>query len=94
MGAALAQINLVEVILQDHFLGVFAFSDQRHHRFGKLPAQRALVAEQKIFHQLLRQRTAALLQAQMAQIDQHRAHDADGIDAHMAKKTLVFDGEN
>ena len=30
----------------------------------------------------------------MAQIDPHGAHDADRIDAEMAEKTLIFDGEN
>jgi len=58
--ARLPQIYFINVGLNDFTLAVVLLQHQRHHCFKPLTYQRTILAEIKVFHQLLSQRTTAL----------------------------------
>ena len=58
--AVLAEVDLVEVGLEDLLLAVVQLEQHRHAELGELALQRALGREEEVLHQLLRQRAAAL----------------------------------
>ena len=72
-------------------LGEAALDDQRHERFAQLALHAALVGEEEVLHQLLRERAAALHGVSAAHVDPQRAGDAVHIDAVVLVEVLVLD---
>ena len=93
--AALPEVDVVQVHLEDLILRDPALEDERHVLFGQLAAQRLLRRQEEVLHQLLRDGAAAdqvLLLA--AQVRDHRADGANQIDAGVVVEAAVLDGED
>ena len=91
---AAAQINAIEVELEDLFLGE---KDLEHHcerRFLPLARERARVGEVQRARQLLRDRAAALLAPARSQIEERRAGDSDRIDAEVMVEAVILDRDD
>ncbi len=88
--AAVAQINLVGVELENLLLGKAVLEFERHHGFGQFPPPGALRAEEEAARQLHRQRAGALGPSVVPQIGPSGAHDANQIETRMLEKTLVL----
>ena len=61
---------------------------------SSLRAKRPVVAEIEVLGELLRQRRAALHRAAFAQVDDRRAHHAQGVDAVVIVEALVLGGDH
>ena len=93
-GAALPEIDLVQVRLEDRGLVISGLDDQGHARLAQLAAPRALGREEEILHELLCERAAALCDPARAQIGEHRARDAAEVDPRVRLEALVLDREH
>src|SRR5690606_24626394 len=89
--ALLAEKYFVEIGRQDLVLAEPEIERYRHYRFLDLAAQRLLAVQVEILDELLRKRAAALHDFAGAQVAPQRARDADGVDAVVGIKALVFD---
>src|SRR6185503_2745158 len=59
LGAALTEVDLVQVALEDLLFGVATLGDDRHRELAELPPIRPLLAQEEVLHELLGERTAA-----------------------------------
>ena len=87
--AILAEVDLVEVGLQDLVLVVVQLQQKRHHELDRLALQRALGRQEEILDELLRHRAAAL-EALSADEADERARDPARIDAVVGVEVAVF----
>ncbi len=92
--SALAQVDIVNIVLQDFVLGIIALRDVRHHRFLELALVAALARQEKILHQLLRERRSALAHVARMEIDVRGLDGADDVDAVMLVEAMIFCGED
>ena len=90
---ARTEIDAVEIEFEDLILGIFALQPQRQDRLLEFARQRALLRQEQVFGELLRQRRAALHRAAAGHIPQPRAQNAHGVDAEMGIETSVLDGD-
>ena len=89
-----AEEDLVEIELEDLVLGEGRFHPQRDQRLADLALVAALVADEEVLGDLLRDRRGALLAGTAgAEIDHDGAHETLGIDARMPVEILVLGGE-
>ncbi len=92
--SALAQVDIVNIVLQDFILGVSALRDVRHHRFLELALVASLAAQEEVLHQLLGERRAALAHVPRGKIDIRGLDDADQVNAVMLVKAMVLGGQD
>ena len=92
--AALTEIDLVEIGLEDRVLVVAGLDQQGHHGLARLAAIGALGSEEEVLDQLLGQRAAALRDAAGAQVREQRASDAAQVDPGMRLEALVLDRQH
>ena len=85
-----AQVDVVEVGLQDLSLGVLRVENHGHERFDELPPQRSFRRQVVVLHQLLRQRRCPLGYSAGAQIPKSRAEHSDRIDTRVMPEANVF----
>src|ERR671913_1281566 len=87
-----AEIDPVEIKLEDLVLRELAFNGERQDRFLDLAAERAAVGQENITRELLSDGRPALRPA--AGVDAHfrGARDADGVDAQVRAEALVLNG--
>ena len=93
---AQAQINLVQVELEDLLLGVGALDLERQQRLLDLALERDLVGQQEVLGDLLGDGGGALRAAARAialHIEQAGADDAAEVEAVVLVEVLVFGGE-
>src|SRR6185436_5262015 len=88
-----AEVNPVEVELKNLRLGELALEPDREQRLLQLAIDRALLREEKIFCELLRNRRATLGNPAMKHVGDQGAADAVGIDAAMLVEAPVLDGD-
>ncbi len=89
-----AEIDLVEVELEDAVLRERRLDAQRQQRLANLALIGALVREQEVLGHLLGDRRGALLPlAAGAHIRHHGADDTFGVDTRMLVEILVLGGE-
>ena len=91
-----AEIDFVEIELEDFFLRVGALDAQRQERFLDLALERHLVGQQEVLGDLLRDGRGALRPAAGAvilDVEQAGAADAVNVDAGMLVEVLVFGGD-
>ena len=86
-----AEIDAVEIKLEDLVLGVFAFEPKRQDRLLDLSRGGALLGQEEVFGKLLGERRAALGEAAMGQVAEDSARNADRIDAEMVVEAPVLD---
>ena len=89
VGAA-AHVGAVEIELEDLVLGQVEFEPDRQEGFLDLALEGALVGQEQVLGQLLRDRGAALDHAAALGIDEEGAEGADGVDAPMLVEPPVF----
>ena len=89
--AVLAEVDLVEVGLEDLLLAVVELEQHRHHELGELARQRALRREEEVLHELLRDGAAALhaLRAER----EHRARERARVEAVVRVVVVVLGGD-
>jgi hypothetical protein len=87
VGAA-AEIDAVEVELEDLVLAELALERERQHAFLELAAEGAAVGQEDVAGELLGDGRAALAPAAGLDPDLERAGDADRIDADVLRKRL------
>ena len=90
---ALAEVDLIEVHLEDLILGVVALDLDREHDLLELARQRALVREEQVARQLLGDRAAALRAAHGAARPDRRAPDAPEVDAPVLVEAAILGRE-
>ncbi|CAH1659347.1 hypothetical protein BOSEA31B_11857 [Hyphomicrobiales bacterium] len=90
---ARAEIDAVEIEFEDLVLGVGPLQPERQNRLLDLAGGRALLRQEQVLGELLRQGRAALRHTAAAQIGDERAGDADRVDAEMLVEALVLDGD-
>ncbi len=87
--AVLAEVDFVEIRLEDLVLVVVDFQEHRHKELGDLARERALGREEEVLHQLLRQRAPAL-QTLEAEEAERRAGDAAQVEAVVGVEVAVL----
>ncbi len=88
-----AEIDAVEIELEYLRLGEFALQPDREHRLLQLAMDGALLRQEKILRQLLRDGGGALRHAAVQDIGDERARDAVRIDAVMLVEAAILDGD-
>ncbi len=88
-----AEIDPVEIELENLVLGEFVLQPHRQHRLLQLAREGAVLGEEQVLGELLGDRRAALGDAAVEQVRHHRAEQADGIDAVVETKSPVLDGD-
>ncbi len=91
---AAAHIGAVEIELQDLVLGEIGFQPQRQEGFLDLALDRALVRQEQVLGELLRERRAALHDGVGAEVLDKRADGAEHVDAEMLEEATVLGGEH
>ena len=91
---ARAQIDAVQIELEDLLLGQLRFDQQRDAAFLDLAAEGPDVGEEQRARELLRQRAAAFDPAAAADVAHDRAPEADRIDAGMMVEAAILDGDD
>ena len=92
-GAA-AHVGAVEIELQDLLLGEIGLQPEREEGLLDLAVERALVREEKVLGELLRQRRAALDDGVGAQVLDQRPQRARHVDAEMVEEAPVLGREH
>ena len=93
-GGAGAEIDAVEIELDDLVLGEILLEPHCQHGFLGLARHGALGLEEQVLGELLGQRRAALDDAARPDIFDRGAHEADRIDAEMRPEPAVLDGDD
>ena len=88
-----AEIDAVEIELENLRLGEFALEPERQQHFLQLAGDRALLRQEKIFGELLGDGRAALGDAAVQDVGDERAADAERIDAIMLVEAAILDGD-
>ncbi len=88
-----AEIDAVEIKLEDLVLAEFPLQPDRQHHFLQLAPDRALLGQEQVLGELLGEGRAALRDAAMQHVGGHGAHEPDRIDAEMAVEAAVLDGD-
>ncbi len=88
-----AEIDPVEIKLEDLRLGEFVFEPECQHHFLRLARDRALLGEKQILGELLGDGRTALRGAPPQHVGDQRAHDAQRIDAVVGVETAILDGD-
>ncbi len=88
----LAQVDLVEIRLQNLLLGVTGLNHQGHHRFPQLAPQGSFRGEKEILDQLLGQSAGPLLHVPGLDIRQESPHHPPQINPVVVLETLVLHG--
>ena len=88
-----AEIDPVQIHLQDLRLGEFVLQPQRQQHLLQLARDRALLRQEQVFRQLLRDGGGALRHPHVQDIRHQRARDAVRIDAVMLVEAPVLDGD-
>ena len=88
-----AEIDLVEIKLENLVLGIGRFDAEGDERFTNLAFDRALVADEKVLGDLLGDGRGALHMAAALGEHRHGAHHAFRIDADVVVEILVFGGD-
>src|SRR5260370_27394205 len=91
---ALPKIDIVNIVFQDFIFRVSAFGDIRHQRLFDLALVTALAGQEKIFHELLGKRRAALANVARSEIDIARLEGADQIDSMMLVEAMILGAQN
>ena len=91
-GAA-AHIGAVEIEFQNLVLGEARLQPDREERLLHLALDGALVVEEQVLRQLLRDRRTALAHAAGLRVGDERARGAGDVDAEMVVEAAVFGGE-
>src|SRR5262249_20209498 len=88
-----AEIDAVDVELEELRFGEFPLEPERQQRFLDLAFERALLGQKKIFRKLLSDCGAALRDATVQDVGEGCASDAVGVDAKMLIKAPVLDSD-
>ena len=86
-----AEIDAVEIEIEDLVLGEFALQPQRQNELLDFARVSPVLREEQVFRQLLRDRRAALRNAAAHDVGAQRASDAHRIDAMMVVEAPVLD---
>ena len=88
-----AEIDAIEIELEDLRLRQLRVDHQREHRLASLASVGPLVREEQRPRELLRQRAAALDRARRAEVAHDGAAERDRIDAGMPVEAVILDGD-
>ena len=89
-----AEVNAVQVKLEDLIFRKFPFDGKREDHLADFARPCLVVSQEHIARELLRNRRAALREAAARIANLKRSRDAERIDAEVAAKTLVLDGNH
>src|SRR3954462_5364719 len=91
---ATAEIDAVQVQLEDLVLGEAPLERQRQDPLAYLAPEIAVVGEEDVAGELLGDRRCALAPAALGRADAERADDADRVDAGMMAEAPVLDRDH
>jgi hypothetical protein len=92
--AALPEVDLVQIGLENFALAVAELDEQGHHGFIRLAFEGAFGCEEEVLDELLGERAATLSDAARAQVREQRSTDASNVDAGMRLEALILDGDD
>ena len=93
-GADLAEVDLVQVQLQDVLLVGAALQHEGEQRLLGLAPEGALGGQEEVLHELLGDGAAALDVALGPDVPEGRPHDPEGVEARVAEEAPVLDGQH
>ena len=85
-----AEVNVVDVQLEQLLLGELALETQCENGFAHLTNVASLVAREQVLDDLLRDRRTTLVHTALHVVACERTNDTGGIDAAMCKKPAIF----
>ena len=88
-----AEIDAIEIERENLRLGIFPFQPDRQQHFLQLAIDGALLREEEVLRQLLRDGGAALADAAVQDVGDERARNAERVDAIVRIEAPVFDGD-
>src|ERR1700721_4012700 len=88
-----AEIDAVEIELENLGLGVLALQPERQLSFLQFALEGAFLGQEQVFRQLLGKRRATLRNAAMQDVGNRRPQNAPGVDAEMRIEAAVLDGD-
>ena len=86
-----AEIDAVEIELEDLSLAELALEPERQHQLLHLAPERALLGQEQVLGELLGEGRAALRHAAAKHVGDHGAGEADRVDAEVAVEPAVLD---
>ena len=89
-----AEVDLVQIQLEDFVLGERALEPPREDQFLQLPADGLVRRQEALPRELLRDRAAALRGAAVAKVGDRRSRHAADVEAAVIVEPLIFDGED
>ena len=87
----LAEINFIEITLEDVFLAVLELKRHGSHDFPYLSPHRALRGVKEVLRKLLGQSTPPLHHGTVRQVGPERTADGNRINADMGEESTIFD---
>jgi hypothetical protein len=93
-GFGLAEVDVVEVGLEDLLLRHARLEDQRQHRLVGLARERALWRKEEVLGQLLRDRASSLSDAATTEVDPDSAQESERIDSGMRREARILGCEH
>ncbi len=91
---AIAEIDFVQIQLEDLVLRVGPLEPRGEQDFPEFPAQRFVSVEKTLSRQLLRDGAPALRPPSSSQVSEDRAEYADGINAVVFVEPLILDRQD
>src|SRR5690606_32851240 len=91
---AAAEVDAIEIKLEDLALAQADFEPERHHRLLELAAQGALGRKKEIFGELLGEGGAALHGAAGPKVRQRGPDEPDRIEAPVGEEAAILDGND
>ena len=92
--AVAAEVDVVEIGLEDLALRIFRVEDDGHECFKNFTAQSSFTRQVVILDKLLRESGSPFGHAVMRHVAKERAHDAERIDSGVMPETNVFGGND
>src|SRR5262249_32607383 len=91
---AVTEINLVQIELEDLFLGELPLEASRDDHLLDLAPHRLVRRQEALTRELLCKRAASLCPASLTKIVERRASNANQVDATVIVETLILDGHD
>src|SRR5262249_57031177 len=88
-----AEIDAVEIELENLPLGELVVEQQSQHEFLNVAVERARLGQEQILRQLLGESRAALRHVATKEVGDHRTPDADRVDSAMLIEAAILDGD-
>ena len=92
--ASVAEVDVIQIELEDLVFAELLLEAPREERFANLAPKGSLWIQHEVLHHLLCDRRASLTEAPAPQVDEHRAGDAEVVEAVVLVEACVLGAEH